>query len=171
MSDTANRIVQRCIAPFRNEDDYFEIIFVRSFEIERVQYTLSLNTISNLSPCSCPYMSETNSVCKHESLAERQPGYNICNDTRNKDSARCELQKPAAMIEESTGEPLQYNDLPADERLDPNSMKNISDSADKISKLSERIIFLMKRVKMNLRDFQASTKRRQRNSSSERKRK
>lgn len=50
------------------------------------------------------------------------------------------------MMEGSTGEPFQDDDLPPDEDMSPGS-KEISDSADKISKLSDRENFLIKRMK------------------------
>lgn len=87
-SDTANVFVKRCLASLGSDDDYVEIITVRSFQQDDTHYRITLNTSSSLSHCTCPYMTETNSVCKHMFLAERQLGYSICYATRDKGSVK-----------------------------------------------------------------------------------
>lgn len=74
-SDTANWIKKRCWASFGGDDDYVEIISFRSFENKSIRYIISSNACSSLSHCSCPFMTETDSVCKHMVPTEWKPGY------------------------------------------------------------------------------------------------
>ena len=68
-----------------SDDDYDLVITVGSFnESKKERYTISMDAFGSLRRCSCKYMNDSNSVCKHMFLAERQLGYTISYNYQSK---------------------------------------------------------------------------------------
>ncbi|KAI0995090.1 hypothetical protein K3495_g13091, partial [Podosphaera aphanis] len=162
-SDMASQIVKRYVAPHGEYDDYVEVISVRSFEKTDKQYTITLDASRSLSRCSCSYMTQISSVCKHMFLAKRQLGYSICFATRNKAVPRHEVLHPATLIENSLGDSFQDDEgSPPDERLNLAEMKRIGDLVENIPQLSTKESQIIKRIKLDLSALEESIKQRQR---------
>lgn len=82
----ANSWIRRSVA-YQENNQFTEVLCVKSFTTEDLEYEVSLNAASTIKSCTCPFMVSTNSVCKHMFLAERVLGYNICFETRNSQNA------------------------------------------------------------------------------------
>ncbi|KAI0991452.1 hypothetical protein K3495_g16735 [Podosphaera aphanis] len=147
-SDMASQIVKRYVAPHGEYDDYVDVISVRFFDKTDKQYTITLDASRSLSRCSCSYMTQTSSVCKHMFLAKRQLGYRICFATRNKAVPRHEVLHPPTLIENSLGDTFQDDEgSPPDERLNLAEMKRIGDLVENIPQLSTKESQIIKSVR------------------------
>ncbi|KAI0991055.1 hypothetical protein K3495_g17132, partial [Podosphaera aphanis] len=174
-SDMASQIVKRCLAPHGEYDDYVEVISVTSFDKTDKQYTIIFDASRSLSRCSCSYMTQTSSACKHMFLAKRQLGYSICFATRNKAVPRHEVLHPPTVIENSLenslGDSFQDDEGSSpDERLNLAEMKRIGDLVENIPQLSIKESQIIKRIKLDLSALEESIKQRQRTSWSQRQR-
>lgn len=85
-SERAATLVRRSVAEVGGAK-YTEVIFVKSFTNDGQEYLVSLNQASAISSCSCKYMADSKSVCKHMYLAQSVFGYSISYDTRHRESA------------------------------------------------------------------------------------
>ena len=152
----AARYVQRCLVALESDDDFAEVITVKSFNQKKdVFYTISLNASSSLSRCNCLYMTRTRAVCKHMFLAERQLGYSICYTTKDHVITAEHENFPPAVIERSHADPIQgnehsFDDLLADVEILSQFLKN------RASELPSRFSHKIKRIKLdmsNMKDF------------------
>ncbi|KAI0999335.1 hypothetical protein K3495_g8860 [Podosphaera aphanis] len=132
----ASQIVKRCLAPLEKYDDYVVVISIRSFDKEDKYYTITLDANRSMFRCSCPYMTQTSSLCKHMFLAKRQLGYSICFATRNKAIPRHEVLRSPIVIESSLGHSFQDEEASTPhERLSLAEMKRIGDLVENILRL------------------------------------
>lgn len=86
-NDIAAIIVWKCPAPLGTDGEFTEIISVRSFEKENAHYIISLDVSGSMCQRSCPYMTDTKSICKHMFLAERHLSYVINYGAENRSSS------------------------------------------------------------------------------------
>lgn len=76
-NDISATIVQKWLASLDTDNDFTKFISLRSLGKQINHYTISSDVTGAIYQCSCPCMTDSNSVCKHTFLAEYHPGYII----------------------------------------------------------------------------------------------
>lgn len=79
-TETLEVSIHRTVVP-RDEGHYMEVFKVKSFAIKDREHVVSLNAANAISSCSCEYMVNHISVCKHMFLVQRAFCLSICFDT------------------------------------------------------------------------------------------
>lgn len=101
-SETAASLVRHSVVE-SGDAEFSEVILVKSFTIDDQEYVITLNSASAMSCCSCSYMAESKSVCKHMFLAQDVFGYSISYDTRLSDKwDGCRNTLPASNAQSSS---------------------------------------------------------------------